>query len=95
MNGRAAGVLAGVVAARGGHPGVLGSLAGGAVAGLLAGLGYLGWAAASRGSLGSLRLVDLGPRLPESLLIGVPLLLFSALLGGLATWFVRRRRTAS
>ena len=93
--GVAAGVLAGVVAARGEHPGVLGALAGGAAAGLLAGVGYLAWAAASRGALGSLRLVDLGPRLPESLLIGVPLLLFSALLGGLATWFVRRRRTAS
>ncbi len=74
---------------------VLGALAGSAAAGLLAGLAYLGWTAASRGGLGSLRLVDLGPRLLEALMIGVPLLLLSALLGGLVTWFVRRRSAAS
>ncbi len=89
------GALAGVTAVRHGHPGALGALAGSAAAGLLVGLTYLAWAAASRGGLGSLRLVDLGPRLLESLLIGVPLLLLSALLAGLVTWFVRRRRTAS
>ena len=89
------GALAGVVAVRRGHPGVLGAIAAAAAAGLLVGLAYLGWAAASRGGMGSLRLVDLGPRLLESLLIGVPLLLLSALLAALVTWFVRRRSTAS
>ncbi len=93
--GVAVGALAGVVAVRRGRTGVTGALAAGAASGLLVGLFSLGWAAASRGSLGSLRLVDLGPRLLESLLIPVPLLLLSALLGGLATWFVRRRSTAS
>lgn len=89
------GALAGVAAARRGSPGALGALAGSAAAGLLVGLAYLAWTAASRGGLGSLRLVDLGPRLLEALAIGVPLLLLSALLGGLVTWFVRRRSAAS
>lgn len=93
--GVAVGALAGVVAVRRGRTSVAGALAASAAGGLLVGLVYLGWAAASRGGLGSLRLIDLGPRLLESLLISVPLLLFSALLGGLVTWFVRRRSPAS
>ncbi|MGC3995911.1 MAG: DUF6350 family protein [Propionicimonas sp.] len=93
--GVAAGALAGVVAARAGRRGVLGTLAAAATAGLLAGIVFLGWAAASRGALGSLRLVDLGPRLWESLLIGVPLLLLSAVLAGLVTWLFRRGAAAS
>lgn len=93
--GVAAGALAGVVAVRGGHTGPLGALAAGAAAGLGTGLAYLGWAAASRGGLGDLRLAALGPRLLEVLAIGVPLLLFSAVLAGLVTWFVRRRTPAA
>jgi len=85
------GALAGVSAVRRGRLGVLSALAAAALAGLLVGLAYLAWAAVSRGGLGSLRLVDLGPRLVESVLIGVPLLLLSAGLGGLVTWLVRRR----
>jgi hypothetical protein len=93
--GVAVGALAGFVAVRGGRTGPLGALAAGAAAGLLVGLVHLGWAALSRGGLGSLRLVGLGPRLLETLLIPVPLLLLSSVLGGLVTWFVRRRRIAS
>lgn len=90
--GVAAGAAAGVAAATGGRTSLVGALAAAALAGLLAGLGYLAWAAASRGDLGSLRLVGLGPRLVESLLIAVPLVLLSAALGGLVAWLVRRRR---
>jgi hypothetical protein len=90
-----AGALAGIVAVRSGRTSLTGTLAAAGVAGLLSGLLYLVWAAASRGGLGSLRLVDLGPRLPESLLIPVPLLVLSAVLGGLGCWFVRRRRPSS
>jgi hypothetical protein len=93
--GVAAGALAGVAAVRPGHTGPLGALAAAAAAGLATGLAFLVWAAASRGGLGSLRLVDLGPRLFEALAIGVPILLFSSALAGLVTWFVRRRSPAS
>ncbi len=93
--GVAAGALAGVVAIRGGHTGPVGALAAAAAAGVATGIVYLAWAAASRGGLGRLRLVDLGPRLLEALAIGVPILLFSSVLAGLVTWFVRRRSPGS
>lgn len=73
-----------------------------ALVGLLAGLVttglLLGSAAASVGSLGALRLVDLGPRLLELALIAGPMILLSAVLGGLGRWLVgmlRSRRAAS
>ena len=93
--GFAAAALAGVVAVRRGRTGPLGALAAGSAAGLLTGLAYLAWAAASRGGLGSLRLVGLGPRLLEALVIGVPILLFGSVLAAMVTWFVRRRSSAS
>ncbi len=93
--GVATGAVAGVFAVRGGQAGPLGSLAAGATAGTLTGLAYLAWAAAGRGSLGSLRLVDLGPRLWESLAIPLPVLLVSAVLGGLGVHLVRRRGSAA
>lgn len=67
-----------------------------AVAGLVtAGFLVIG-AWASRGDLGSLRLVALGPRLPELVAIGLPLLVISSVLGGVLCWTlgaVRARRT--
>lgn len=93
--GVVAGGLAGVVAVRGRRTGPLGALAASAAAGALLVAFHLAWAGASRGSLGSMRLAGLGPRLLESVLIGAPLLLFSSLLAGLLTWFVRRRGPAS
>jgi hypothetical protein len=93
--GVAVGALAGFVAVRGGRTGPLGALAAGAAAGLLVGVVHLGWAVVSRGGLGSLRLVGLGPRLLETLAVSMPLLLLSSVLGGLVTWFVRHRRPAS
>lgn len=93
--GAVAGGLTGVAAVRHGRTGPLGALIASAVSGLLAGALYVGWLAASRGGLGGLRLVDLGPRLLEALLIGAPTLFLSAVLAGLATWFVRRRSAAS
>lgn len=90
-----AGGLAGVVAVRGGRTGPLGAIVAAAAAGLGAAAAYLLSTVASRGGLGDLRLVGLGPRPLEALLIGAPLLLLSAVLAGLVTWFVRRRRAAS
>ena len=82
-------------------PGWLGPAAALAVS-LLAGLltvGLLmGAAWASVGSLGALRLVELGPRLLELLLIAGPMIVLAALIGGLGRWLVGRlrgRRAAS
>lgn len=91
--GVSAGAVAGVVVASKGRTSVVGVLGSAVLAGLLAALGYLAWAAAGRGDLGILRLVDLGPRLTESAVIGAPLLVLSAAVGGLVAWFVRRRRS--
>jgi hypothetical protein len=93
--GAVAAVLAGVAATRQGHTGPLGALAAGAAAGVATALVYLGWIAASRGGLGGLRLTGLGPRMLEALMIGVPILVLGAVLAGMATWFVRRRTSAS
>lgn len=93
--GAAVGALTGVVAVRRDRSGKLGGLVAGAAGGLMVGLVYLGWAAASRGGLGGLRLLELGPRLLESLAIAVPLLFLSACLGAIGGWLVGRRRTAS
>lgn len=93
--GVAAAVLAGVAAVRGGHTGPLGALAAGGAAGLLTGIAYLAWVASSRGGLGTLRMAAIGPRLLEALTLGVPILLFGAVLAAMVTWFVRRRSPAS
>jgi hypothetical protein len=93
--GVAAAVLAGVAAVRTGRTGPLGALAAGGAAGLLTGIGYLAWAASSRGGLGSLRMAALGPRLLEALILGVPILLLGSVLAAMVTWFVRRRSPAA
>ena len=101
--GVVAGVLAGAVAAGGPRPGRRLVAAGRAalvalIAGLLTTGLLLGAAAASIGSLGALRLVDLGPRLVELTLIAGPMILLSAVFGGLGRWLVgmlRTRRAAS
>lgn len=87
------GALAGVVAGSR-QPELLRAVGAAALAGTAVAVGYLGWAAASRGNLGVLRMTELGPRLLESAVIGVPLLVFSAALAGLVAWFVRRRNTS-
>ena len=46
----------------------------------------LGAAWSATGALGSLRLVELGPRLLELSLIAAPLLVMSALLAGMVRW---------
>ncbi len=93
--GVAAAAVAGVAAVRTGHTGPLGALAAGAAAGLVTGGAYLAWAASSRGGLGGLRLAALGPRMPEALILGVPILLFGSVLAAMVAWFVRRRSPAS
>jgi hypothetical protein len=90
--GVGAGALAGVVAVRRDRSGTPGGLAAAGTAGAIVAVVFLGWAAASRGGLGTLRLADLGPRLLESLAIGVPLLVLSAALAGIIAWLVWRRR---
>ncbi|MCW5954414.1 MAG: hypothetical protein KIT69_19355, partial [Propionibacteriaceae bacterium] len=103
-SGVVAGLLAGMVAV--GRPGADPRglpAAGRAVAvALIAGLvttGLLLAAAwASIGSLGALRLVDLGPRLLELALIAGPMIGLAALFGGLGRWLVgmlRSRRAVS
>lgn len=71
-----------------GRAALVGLLAGVVTTGLL-----LGAAAASVGSLGALRLVDLGPRLLELTLIAGPMILLSAVLGGLGRWLVGMLRS--
>ncbi len=68
------------------------ALLSGALAGFVAGLGYLAWAALSRGALGVDRFAVVGPRFPEAL-IGVGTLTVAAALGAVATWGVLVRRT--
>ena len=90
--GAVAGLLAGAVAVRRLSPPVrsIGSAANAALAAIAAGAllsaAVMGAAWAATGALGTLRLVDLGPRLLELALIGPPMLLLAALLGGLVTW---------
>jgi hypothetical protein len=88
-------VVAVALTKKGGHTGPLGALAAGDAAGLLTGIAYLAWVASSRGGLGSLRMAAIGPRLLEALMLGVPILLFGAVLAAMVTWFVRRRSSAS
>lgn len=89
------GALAGVVAVRRDRDGTPGGLAAAGTAGAVVAVIFLTWAAASRGGLGTLRLADVGPRLLESLAIGVPLLVLSAAVGGIIAWLVWRRRAAA
>ena len=90
-----AAVVAGIVAVRDGDTGPLGALAAGGAAGLVTVIAFLGLVAASRGGLGSLRLVGIGPRLLEALAIGAPILLLGSVLAAMVTWFVRRRSPAA
>lgn len=103
-SGVVAGLLAGLVAvgrrdaAAEGLPGAGRAVARSLVAGLVTTGLLLGAAWASIGSLGALRLVDLGPRLPELALIAGPMIVLSALFGGLGSWLVgmlRGRRAAA
>lgn len=104
LGGGLAGVAAGVAAVlRLGRPRVtvvsaVVAAAVAAVAGLLTAGIMLAGAWASRGDLGSLRLVGLGPRLPELVGVGLPLLVVSSVVGGLLCWSVgavRARRLSS
>lgn len=88
--GALAGGVAGLVAAHQARAGLGGTLAASALAGALLGAGYLAWAGLSRGNLGDLRLVDLGPRLIESVAISLPLLALPAVLAGMIAWFSTR-----
>ncbi|MCA0295939.1 MAG: DUF6350 family protein [Actinobacteria bacterium] len=93
--GVAVGALTGVVAVRRDDDGNGGGLVAGAAGGLAVGLVFLAWAAASRGALGVLRLSEVGPRLLESLAIGVPLVFISACLGAVVGLLAGRRSRAS
>lgn len=65
----------------------------GLLAGLLAGAGFLAWAALSRGALGVDRFAMVGPRFPEAL-IGLGTFTFAAAAGAVLAWawLVRRFR---
>lgn len=94
------GVLAGAVAALvllGRRPPVrvdVSSLVGG-LAGVAAGLLVTAAAATSRGSLGTGRLVDLGPRMPELAVMAVSVMGLAGLVAGLGAWLLRRLRGGS
>ncbi|SDD79678.1 cell division protein PerM [Auraticoccus monumenti] len=91
------GVLAGGVAAfvlMGRRPPVradVSSLAGG-LAGVAGGLLVTAVAATSRGSLGTGRLVDLGPRMPELAVMAITVMGLAGLVAGLVAWLVARVR---
>lgn len=63
----------------------------GALAGLLAGVGFLIWAALSRGALGVDRFASVGPLFPEAL-IGVATFTFAAAIGAVVVWVWAVRR---
>ncbi len=90
--GAVAGALAGIVTVGRLAPPArrVGSAANAALASIAAGTVtsglLLGAAWAATGALGSLRLVELGPRLLELSLIAAPLLVMSALLAGMVRW---------
>ena len=67
-------------------------LVGAGLAGLLAGLVWTSASALSRGSLGAVRLVDLGPRLPELLFSGTLPIAGAAVLAALGRELSRRHR---
>ncbi len=98
--GVGAGAVAGVLTVRslGREPGrLLASLAATGAGALTATVLVLGcWV--SKGNFGELRLVNLGPRIPELLLLAVPTVVLSAAVAGTSCWVVeavRGRRGAS
>lgn len=97
--GVVAGLVAGWVAIRWlAAPGWPLGLAASAAAGAVTAAIVLGWCAASRGDLGSLRLAGLGPRLAELAWAGLPGIVIGALVGGgLTLWLgrVRDQKAAS
>lgn len=76
------GVIAGAVAARASGSGPVLAIAASGGAGVLTGVVFFVWLAISGGGLGLLRMAEIGPRLLDSALIGMPLLALSALLAG-------------
>ena len=92
------GLIAGLVAARSAVGGPASAVAASGCAGVLTGGVFVVWLWLSGGGLGVLRMAELGPRLLDSALIGVPLLVLSALLSGAVFAVVQRlsdRRTAT
>lgn len=92
--GVVAGAVAGVAAVRGwlGRPRVVPSVVSSLAAALICALVAVVLAALSRGDLGRLRMVELGPRLTELVVIAVPVLGFSAALAGVVTCLLDRRQ---
>ena len=87
--GVAVGLIAGLVAARASGGPVL-AIAASGCAGVFTAVIYIAWLGLSGGGLGVLRMAELGPRMLDSALIGMPLLALSALLGGAVVAVVRR-----
>lgn len=84
------GIVAGVAAVRARAAAATSAVFVGAVAGLVTGVGYVGWALASGGALGVDRFVDVGPRSPQ-VWIGAGIILVSAVVAAVVAWFVDRR----
>ena len=98
--GVAAGAVSGVLSVRslGREPGRLVASLVAAGAGTLTAAVLVLACGAGTGDFGQLRLVDLGPRMPELVVLAIPLIVLSAGAAGTAWWVVeavRRRRAAS
>ncbi|MCE1173724.1 MAG: DUF6350 family protein [Propionibacteriales bacterium] len=84
------GLVAGVVAVRARAAAVTSAAAAGALAGLAVGVTYVTVALFSGGALGVDRLAVVGPRYPQ-VFLGLGIVLISAVVAAVATWFVDRR----
>ena len=90
----AGGVVGGVVAVHCAPSPIGTAIATGGLSGLLAGAVFLAWAWFSTGGLGVDRFATVGPRWPE-VLIGVGILVGSAVTAAVITWFVRAARSSA
>jgi hypothetical protein len=88
--GAVPGVLGGIVVVRVRPTGVVPAVATGALAGLVAGVGYVVWAMLSGGALGVDRFAVVGPRYPE-VFIGLGILAVTTVMASMLAWFIDRR----
>ena len=94
VTGLVVGGLGGVVAVHCAPSPIGTAIATGGLSGLLAGAVFLAWAWFSTGGLGVDRFATVGPRWPE-VLIGVGILVGSAVTAAVITWFVRAARSSA
>lgn len=84
------GLVAGLVAVRVRAAAVTSAVTSGAFAAVTVGVAYVAWALFSGGALGVDRLAVVGPRYPQ-VFLGLGIIVISAVVAAVATWFVDRR----